>query len=431
MTKDIVLVTVDSLRGDHCGWLSEADLTPSLDELAEDSLTFTSAVSPGPRTFSSVPVTHTGKPLAVTEQSVDGDEDRIRRMKSHLERFETVAEGLKKEGYTTVAFTANPWISPKVGFDVGFDKFAEVGKEGGDIHALFQGTRLARPAWLLDHWVYNDSFFAQWRTFYEDMLDTLDGIDGPVFLWVFLIEPHNPYLVPRVDRDDSSTYGMYAGLLRGNKMRTTGDVESSIRDLPEGKTLRRLKDAYRDCVRSADAFIERLTADFGDDSVLIFHSDHGEAFGEQGTFGHQSVLYEVNIHVPLLVHGTDETGVIDAPISTRKIPEIARQIARGDTIDIHTLTSEYVVARTLDDSKVAVRGNRWKYIRTRNKERLYDLEGPHETADVSGEYPSILSDLREQCDTMLNQLTTETASSDGVETDEKMKEHLRSLGYLE
>ncbi len=213
MSNNIVLITVDSLRADHCGWLNQTDSTPHLDSMAADSLTFTSAISPGPRTFSSVPATHTGTPLAYTQDSIDSDDDRINRIRTHLDTFETISEELQNRGYTTVAFTANPWISDTTGFDAGFDTFVEVGKNGGNIHALFSGTPLARAAWLFDHWVYKDSFFCQWRTFYDDLIATVDELEGPVFTWIFLIDTHNPYLVPRTDRHQSSTYGMYSGLL--------------------------------------------------------------------------------------------------------------------------------------------------------------------------------------------------------------------------
>lgn len=33
---NIILVTVDSLRADHCGWQGEATTTPNLDEHADN-----------------------------------------------------------------------------------------------------------------------------------------------------------------------------------------------------------------------------------------------------------------------------------------------------------------------------------------------------------------------------------------------------------
>jgi arylsulfatase len=431
MSDDIVLVTVDSLGADYCGWQSHTPLTPFLNELAVDSLTFTEAVSPGPRTFSSVPVTHTGTPLPYSQRPVTGRDDRIRRMKTHLDATTPVSETLRKEGYTTVAFTANPWTSADVGFDAGFDEFVEVGREGGEIHDRFKETFFARPAWLFDCWLHKDHWFSQWRTFYDDIVSTIDDIDGPVFAWVFLIDPHNPYLVPRTNRVDSSTYGMYAGLLRGNQLTASSGEQTSLQTSASSKTLTRLQDAYRDCVRSVDRFAERLVSDIDDGTLLVFHSDHGEAFGEHGTFGHQSVLYEENIHVPFLIHGVESDDSVVNPVSTITIPKMLQSYARNGSIDPSEFTTEYVMARTLDDFKVTLRGSRWKYIRTRDGEALYDLEGPGETVDMGSEYPSVQSDLREECNERLDSLHETTAERTEVTQSETMKQHLESLGYLQ
>ena len=46
---NIVLVTVDSLRADHCGFMGyEEDTTPTMDAMAEDGLVLENAIAPGP-----------------------------------------------------------------------------------------------------------------------------------------------------------------------------------------------------------------------------------------------------------------------------------------------------------------------------------------------------------------------------------------------
>jgi len=430
MAEDIVLVTIDSLRADHCGWHDGgAELTPFLDELAAESLTYTAAIAPGPRTFSSVPVTLTGDPLAAAPGPITGDDDRIARMKAHMTSHTALAERVRDEGYTTVAFTANPWTSADVAFDRGFDRFTEVGREGGEIHDLLGDTPLGEPARLFDHWLHKDRWFSQWRTFYDDIVATVEGIDGPVFAWVFLLDTHNPYLVPRADRYESSTLGMYAALYRANELLGQADGKSGLGTEIDDRTLDRLRAAYRDSVRSVDTFVERLVTDLGD-PVVVFHSDHGEAFGEHGTFGHQSAVYEENIHVPLLVHGVGE-GTVTDPVSLRSVPELVLPAARRGSVDPDAVTTDYAVARTLDDSAVGLRGRRWKYVRTADGDRLFDLvEDPGETTDVAERHPDVLADLRERCDDVLESLPAENpADADPGDTRE-MKAHLRSLGYV-
>ncbi len=213
-------------------------------------------------------------------------------------------------------------------------------------------------------------------------------------------------------------------------MFTESGAQTSIRRTIDPKTLRRLKDAYRDCVRSVDKFMNQLMNDMDDETLIVFHSDHGEAFGEHGSFGHQSHLYEENIHVPLLVHGTDCDDTLDAPISTIKIPERLSRYAQEKTLNPSELTAEYVVSRTVDDSAITVRGDRWKYLQTEDEARLYDLANDGETVDVSQKHPSVFNALQTRSEEYLEALTATTESTEEVATDAAMEQHLRSLGYL-
>lgn len=159
--ENIILVTADSLRADHCGWQSDADLTPNLDDLAADSLVFESAISPGPRTLSSIPVSHTGTHFPADHIDTSKYDDRIARIKSHIGRFQTISEDLREKGWTTICFTANPWTSEEPEFDSGFDVFSEVGRtSSGRIEGFFDETPLQRPGRLLDQWVNNDTWFS-------------------------------------------------------------------------------------------------------------------------------------------------------------------------------------------------------------------------------------------------------------------------------
>lgn len=63
---------------------------------------------------------------------------------------------------------------------------------------------------------------------------------------------------------------------------------------------------------SADRFAGRLTDSLADDNpVFIFHADHGEALAEPDSYGHQNVLYEEGIHIPLLIGDTAADSVME------------------------------------------------------------------------------------------------------------------------
>jgi arylsulfatase len=429
MPPDIFLVTADSLRADHCGWLGDTTLTPTLDELADSSVEYTTAIAPGPRTPASVPVSHTGKHYGKSSKPITEMDERIRRITNHIVQSEPLSQQLREAGYTTVGITANPWTSTKTNFDKGFDEFYEVGRNGGKIHDAFKGTPFSTPARLFDMWYYNDRWFTHWRTFYDTIEEVIDSHDEPLFLWTFLLDCHNPYLVPRASREESSTLGMYSSVYRANDVLSQSDGLSRLNDSLSEQTRDKLQAAYRDAVRSTDAFIERFVSDIPDDSVLLFHADHGEAFGEHGTMGHQSVLYEENIHVPLLVHGTDSDQTVDRPVSLSQIPSIIQSAALDESFDPLEPTTDHAVSKTLDDSAIAIRTARWKYIDGETDELLFDLSvDPGEQTDVSAENPTVLVRFRERVRQFYDSYGSADPSIDVAETDQ-LKEHLQSLGY--
>lgn len=427
---DIVTVTIDSLRADHCGWQSDTDLTPNLDALAENSMAFTSAIAPGPRTLSSVPVTHTGVPFAVTNHDASKYGERVARIRNHIRAFETISEALQDEGYTTLAFTANPWTSADNEFDTGFDRFHEVGRSGGSIIELFKGTPVEKGARLFDRWINDDTWFCTWQTFYDDVIDAIEETEGPVFTWVFLLDAHNPYIVPRQNREESSAYSMYSSAIRANDALNRTDTKTHYRTSLKEDTLRDLGKAYRDSIRSVDTFVGRLRSDIDDDTALVIHSDHGEAFGEHGIYGHQPVLYEEHIHVPLLVHDGRTQRKVEETVSTAVIPEITLSLARGEEADPAEWTTDYAFSRTESDSAMAIRGDRWKYIRSEDGTELYDLvDDPREESDVSEEHPDRVSEFETRREEYLDALPDPPSSTGSIES-EDMKDHLESLGYL-
>jgi arylsulfatase len=428
---DVITVTIDSLRADHCGWQSDLDITPNLSELAAESLAFTSAISPGPRTLSSVPVTHTGVPFAVTNHDTSKYGERVARIRNHIREFETVSEAMQAEGYTTLAFTANPWTSVDNEFDTGFDQFHEVGRTGGSIERVFRGTPLEGAARAFDHWFYSDAWFCTWRSFYDEAIEAIESVDGPVFAWIFLLDTHNPYFVPKRDREETATFEMYWATIRANDPLDRTEGRSHYKtSLGEG-TLRSLRKAYRDGVRSVDAFIGRLRSDIDEDTVLLVHSDHGESFGEHGTYGHQPVLYEENVHVPLLLYDGEVEGTVDDVVSTVVIPDMVLSRARGEEVDYAEWTTEYAVSRTESDSAMTIRGDCWKYIRGTDGVELYDLSrDPGETTDRSEEEPDVISEFERRREEYLNSLPAPPSATGSIES-EGMRDHLQSLGYLQ
>ena len=364
--NNIVLVTIDSLRADHCGFLGGpppigvrnqnrfGSLTPTLDSLATESVVYEAAISPGPRTPSSMPVIFTGEHLDAGNKEVyhSWDEKRKRwrerreRIRRHLTRYQTLAERLAERGYATAAITANPWTARDTGFDRGFDHFHAVDDKDS---SSWLGRLLKRTTGLEADWLLC------WPDFYEHILESQRKLDAPYFLWIFLLDPHQPYLTPRQYRQENTAPEMYYANLRYNRSYRYTDVLPAHLDY-------RLRRAYRDTVRSIDGFFERLCEDFeSDDPTFVVHGDHGEAFGEHGTYGHRLQLYEENVRVPLLVSGTEHTSRIAEPVPLQDLPRMLESVA-DNTFAPRDFTSQFVVSRTEEDERVSVRGEAWKYL---------------------------------------------------------------------
>ena len=81
------------------------------------------------------------------------------------------------------------------------------------------------------------------------------------------------------------------------------DFEIFVADRPMPRDV---PDRYRQEVKRADEAVGELIAtlkDRGlwDQSLVVFTSDHGEALGENGRFGHVQTLFDDQIHVPLMI----------------------------------------------------------------------------------------------------------------------------------
>lgn len=325
--RNIVLVTVDSLRADHCGWDGyDRDTTPVLDDMADSGLTYEHAVAPGPATPESMPVIFTGE--WPTDRDTDADSElvsRRERIRAHMEARHSLPERMQEMGYETAAFTPNPFTSRHFGFDQGFDHFEDFMDEsnrGSLYEKVFQGfldgssaSSLARV--FMNFW-QREEVFKPWESYYDDVVDWAAGAEEPYFLWVFLMDAHNPYMSSSEYRTQSRLGEFHANVEFWRQSHETPFSES-IHD--------KLVTAYDDSIRYSDAFLKRLRADLADDDpVIAVHGDHGEAFGEHGTYGHEPYLYEENVRVPLVIDGVPERTV-SRPLSLRALPDLVTSLA--------------------------------------------------------------------------------------------------------
>jgi len=397
--RNLVLVTVDSLRADHCGFVnSESDLTPTIDRLAKEGVSYTQAVAPGPRTPSSIPELFTGEFMADdAEWSMADWQGRQYRIGEHMDRFQHLSEQLQRQGYETAAFTANPWTTRESNFDRGFNDFNEVSADSPDIDSKHLSDSMlftladagfeVLPGDALG-WSSKKEWFSQWTGYFELVQEKLAELSEPFFLWIFILDSHQPYITPRRYREESAAWEMYYSILRYWHGQSSGEK------LPD-RAGELIGQAYRDAVRSVDGFMNVLTeAVNAYDPVTVFHSDHGEALGEHGNFGHEQTLYEENLRVPLFVHNVDLAEHVNEQMSLQTLPVLLSELAGTGEFDPWEHTEPFAVSKTENNQILSVRTARWKFVADKDDSRLYDLRSDSgEATDVSDTHPEVTSSL--------------------------------------
>lgn len=348
--QNIVLISVDSLRADFCPWLGYRGVaTPSISELSEEGVSFENAVAPGQETPDSMPIIFTRYPRS-KEGTIPASINDL------LGAHEPIPRSLQKLGYETIGFTPNPYTSRRFGFDTGFDHFEDFLSNDtralGNVRSWIRSNLDTKPAQavrLVLNVLGQGDLTVTWKDYYSELLSRVERANEPFFLWVFLLEPHWPYVPSKAHRDGLSWLDFFANLKRSRVV----DQD------PTEKDRKRLLKLYERTILDVDDFVHEIQTDLAEyDPVYVFHSDHGESFGEHGNWGHKGYLHDENVRVPLEIWNAGSTERIKAPISLREVPNIVMDIAHGRTGSWSRFTSPYATAR-LSPNECSLVGDGW------------------------------------------------------------------------
>ena len=396
--RNIVLVTMDSLRADHCSFMGyERETTPTLDRMADEGVVFENAIASGVPTIASMTSVMTGAFSLASPEIGLNDEQR-----EQVTSRQTLAETLSEAGYATGAVSPNPPASSYFGFDGGFDWFEDfLHGDRGVAERLWnrvfrrsiEGGGAATYLRLARNLVSREETLRPWDDYYDRILEWCDRAPEPYFLWVLLLDPHHPWLPPAESRRWSSrgdvvrSFGQYWRMLNAGWEPEFGPEEH-----------RRFLDLYDDSIRHADRFLARLRRDLADDDpVYVVHADHGEEFGEHGRYGHQPHLYESLVHVPLVISNADERATVEDPVPLRSLPATIADLAGAphqfparslpEAADRPWTVSKVLVG---GDRRTAIRTRDHKYIRDSTRRELYDLRlDPDEQVNVVSDHGSL------------------------------------------
>ena len=107
----------------------------------------------------------------------------------------------------------------------------------------------------------------------------------PFFLFIDLMEPHDPYTESKKTAMDWKTQYMKT------------PVKKSVIELWKRLYLKACRKGYA----YSYEMIKDLTERYGDNQIIIFIADHGQAFNEHGFVGHGAMLYDEIVKIPMAV----------------------------------------------------------------------------------------------------------------------------------
>ena len=451
----VLLISIDTLRPDRLGLYGGRQGTgPAIARLAEDGVTFETAISSTPWTL----------PSHATLLSSSWPLVHGATAKTSIPRgLPLLAEILQEQGWQTAAFVDTPYLGSQYGFGRGFDLYDE------DPPPF--GTHLRTAALT--------------RTRLWEWLNSAD--ERPAFIFWHLMDVHGPY----------GASAPHAGTFRSDaaeedteddpilsRLATRGYHDYLL--LNRFSSFQDLLDTYDEGVASADAEVGKVldflrAAGLYDDATIVVTSDHGESFYDHGVWvGHGLFPTDDEIRVPLVVKlpGNEFAGrrvehfvgqidvaptILDSlDIETPKTFQGKSLItpSPGDRETLHkvlfgtstnlkasflrTENFKYIAAGTKDPDYIANETLRFRPghgldVHELLSEKLYDLRtdpgetnsliGPNAPRDLGTFQLLVSQHVRESL--ALKQELRSSSHMDTPVLSEESRERLRALGYVD
>jgi len=388
---NVLLITIDTLRPDRLSCYQSPDLkTPNIDSLAEKGVLFTRAFAHTPLTLPS----HTNILLGLTPL-FHGVHDNYRFIVR--EEFLTLAEHLKKCGYSTGAFVGAYLLDSRFGLGQGFDVYDD-NYERSHSRKI---TALERKA----------------EEVVEKALSWLKIQSSPWFLWIHCFDPHDPYDPPQP--------------FKSQYEKNLYDGEVAYVDFALAKLLNYMKDN-----------------DLFNKTLIIFTGDHGESLGQHEEMTHGFLAYNSTLWVPLIVRfpGSTQTQV-SHPVSHIDIFPTVCDILKIEKPPFLQGTSLFSLIKggrgpkrpIYFESLYPYYSRGWAPIRgfVLEKEKFIDSPIP-EIYDMNKDFNELqnladrkkVESQREKLKQVIKSLSSPEADRAEQKMDRESLEKLRSLGYI-
>ncbi len=322
---NIVLITLDAARADHfSSYGYHRPTTPHMDRLAARGVLFEQAIAPSSWTLPS----HASILSGLLPHQHGADEG----LPAAAEVW-NLPEIMRRRGYETAGFNTNTLYGQAVwGLGHGFETYRDYRNSFRYNLALTMAGRLLLQP-LYERWVRYDLFC---RRSARDLTDAVlrwhaAKSPRPFFLFVHYFEPHDSYLPP-------PPHNRRFGRMSPELARRVSFGHGLIPERPlTANEQRDVIAAYDNSMAYVDEQVGRLLdalaqSPEGENTFVILTSDHGEAFGEHGAYGHGWTLNREVLHVPLIIAGPGVPSGLRIPrvVRTREIFPTVIELALGE-----------------------------------------------------------------------------------------------------
>lgn len=359
MQKDILLITADSLRADHCGFMGyDRATTPFLSNPPCESIVFTRAVAPSSWTLPSMKAMMTGE---LFDDRPDSMMEKRILAKKEFNRQTTIPERLAEKNYSTHGLSPNPHASKDSGFDKGFKTFEDFSSDGGFIQQIFRNFGLSQINTLMNYYLGKEGFTTG-KDHIERISEHMTGERNPTFIWTFMLDTHIPYQSQWLNRTWSSVLDQaFSNILYWRRLNGTENYGWANFSSEETTKLINL---YDDSIKSFDNYINRIWNEIREhDPAIIIVGDHGEAFGEHGFYAHSRELYQELIHVPLVILNYGEEMKVEDNFSLLDLPQLIENMSSGRSV-LDQISDRPPVSSVWEggDRKIAIQDEQTKLI---------------------------------------------------------------------
>ncbi len=448
---DLFVVLFDTLRADHLGTYGyERPTSPAIDALAAEGTVFERAYSPSNWTRPAV--------ASLFTSTMPSRHDVVTVQRALSPELPQLSTALAGRGYRVGYFTTGTNVEPADGYDRDVD------------HFYFQRGRRPIAVTVLGKHVLVRLWPRLGRRGAAGAGPDADG--GPedltrealawvgaadpgasLFVYLHYAGPHDPYRPP----------AGYLGPFGGGAPDPRLERPPGARDGREA-----LAPADRErMVRQYDAEIRWHDEAFGelvaglraagrlDDAVVVVTSDHGEAFGEHGLWGHGVGLYEEIVRVPLVFwrSGDDGGARVEVPVGLLDLAPTLAELAGAEapaSFDGGSLVpwlggaaaaggagdgARTVFIENPDTGEAGLRDERWAFWEEETEagrtSYLYRASDRRQLENLAGELPEVVAEYRALVAERRRLDRERRSAAVGLELDADRIERLRALGYLQ